>query len=594
MNEMRLRNQKVDVKGRSLILNVLCIIFNITGVFLVVRGYHESAENNILLLKILGFALILLSFVGLIMLKGMFLFSYLARALVGGLFIVSGLIKANDPWGFAFKLEEYFSPTGLTADFAFFGWFEPYVLPLAIIICIAEIVLGAALILGGKIKLASWALLFMMIFFTWLTYYTASCNTNQIEALASGASFERDCVTDCGCFGDALKGSVGRSLTPLESFWKDLVLFYFVLIIFINQRKIKINSVQENWVMVPSGLIVVAFFCWVFSWWFPLFFTLIALLGSFVIGNINIGKLVKDWKMALYVMLLAFIFSIYTSHYLPWKDYRPYKIGNNIVDQMSNGIPRESTWQFLYTNLETGNDEWFDQGDWEIYGDTSRYKYANDRKEHVIIEGKDPSITDFGASINFDDLSETDKSIPYVDSIITYEYDNYYMEYMTVTYREYDQVDTIWAIDYDTLIYPDSLYSASEPFIALSDPESPWVIDVTQMILSADNIFLMTIRDIENINESSIEDFKAVAAGAKEKGIPFFVISPASSEQIETFKSKYDFSPTFLMFDGTEVKIIVRSNPGLVLLQKATIADKWPSRSIPDFDSIFEDYIDRK
>src|SRR5690606_6184331 len=142
--------------------------------------------------------------------------------------------------------------------------------------------------------------------------------------------------------------------------------------------------------------------------------------------------------------------------------------------------------------------------------------------EHVIVEGKEPSITDFGASINFDDLSEEDKSIPYIDSIITYEYDNYYMEYVTVTYREYNQVDTIWAIDYDTLVYPDSLYTASEPFIALSDPESPWVIDVTRMILNADNIFLMTIRDIENINENSIDDFKAVAAGAKEKGIPFF------------------------------------------------------------------------
>ena len=104
----------------------------------------------------------------------------------------------------------------------------------------------------------------------------------------------------------------------------------------------------------------------------------------------------------------------------------------------------------------------------------------------------------------------------------------------------------------------------------------------------------MTIRDIENVNESSIDDFKAIAEGARAHGIPFFVISPSTQEQVQVFKSKYDFSPTFLMFDGTEVKIIVRSNPGLVLLQNATITDKWPSRSIPDFDSIFEDYIDGK
>ena len=593
MNDMRLRNQKTDVKGRSLLLNVLCILFNITGVVLIVKGYHESTDDGAFLgYVIAGFALLVLSLVGLFMLKGLHLFSYVARVFVGGLFIVSGLIKANDPWGFAFKLEEYFSPSGLTADFAFFGWFEPYVLPLAIIIAVAEIVLGAALILGGKIKLASWTLLLMMIFFTWLTYYTASCNAAQMEAMETGANFERDCVTDCGCFGDALRGSVGRSLTPLESFWKDLVLFYFTLIIFINMWKIKINTVKENWVLVPSGLVVVSFFCWVFGWWFPLFFALLALLGSFVIGNINIGKMVKDWKMAIYVMLLSFIFSIYTANYLPVKDYRPYKIGNNIVDQMNNGIPRESTWQFLYTNLETGEDEWFDQGDWEIYGDTSKYKYADDRKEAVIVEGKEPSITDFGANINYEDLTEEDLKNSYLDSIVQFDYDNYYMEYMTVT-SQYG-TDTIWAIDYDTLIYPDTMYTASEPFIALSDPETQWVIDMTPMILAEDNIFLMTIRDIENINESSIDDFKAVYEGAQAKGIPFFVISPATQEQVETFKSKYGFSPTFLMFDGTEVKIIIRSNPGLVLLQNATIVDKWPSRSIPDFDSIFEDYIDGK
>ena len=586
---MRLRNQKIDVKGRSLLLNVLCIIFNITGVFLVAKGFHEGTESNVMAYKISGFAILALSLFGLVMLRGMFLYSYVARAFVGGLFIVSGLIKANDPWGFAFKLEEYFAPQGLTADFGFFGWFEPYTLELSILICIAEIVLGAALILGGKIKLASWSLLLMMIFFTWLTYYTASCNASQMAALEAGEDFTRDCVTDCGCFGDALRGSVGRSLTPLESFWKDLILFYFAIIIFLNQWRIKLNTVKENWIMVPSSLVVIVFFCWVFSWWFPLFFGLIALLGSFVIGNINIGKMAKDWKMALYVTLLAFIFSIYTANYLPWKDYRPYKIGNNIVDQMNNGIPRESTWQFKYTNLETGEDEWFDQGDWEIYSDTSKYKYADDRKEDVIVEGKDPSITDFGANINYDDLTEEDKKIPYIDSIITAEYDNYFMEFINVT-SQYG-TDTIWAIDYDTLIYPDTMYTASEPYIALSDPETPWVIDMTDMILSQENIFLMTIRDIENINESSIDDFKAVYEGAKTNGIPFFVISPATQEQIEVFKGKYDFSPTFLQFDGTEVKIIIRSNPGLVLLQNATVIDKWPSRSIPDFDSIFEDYI---
>lgn len=589
MNEMRLRNQKIDVKGRSLMLNVICILLNITGVVLVVKGFHASTTSNEAVLQITGLLLIVASIGVLVMLKGMFLFSYVARAFVGGLFIVSGLVKANDPWGFAFKLEEYFSPHGLTADFGFFGWFEPYVLQLSIIICIAEIVLGVALILGGKIKLATWSLLGMMIFFTWLTWYTASCNESQLMAMKLGEDFTRDCVTDCGCFGDALRGSVGRSLTPWESFWKDIVLFYFAIIIFVSQWKIQLNTVKENWMMVPASMVVVIFFCWVFGWWLPIFFALIAILGSFVIGNINIGKMAKPWKMGLYVALLSFIFSIYTSSYLPVKDYRPYKIGNNLNDMMTNGVPQVSEFVLIYKNKKTGKEEEFALSEYEVYGDTTTYEYV-DRKETVIVEGVDPSITDFQASIDFEDLSEGDKKNPYIDSLIQMDYDFYYQE-MMVVHSQYG-ADTIAAMDFDTLFYPDSLYTPSEPFVGLSDPYTKWIIDMTPYILRAENIFLMTIRDIEAINEGSIDDFKAVAAGAKEKGIPFYILSPSTEEQVATFRSKHDFQDgTFLMFDGTEVKIIVRSNPGLVLLQEAVVIDKWPSRSIPDFDSIFEDYI---
>ncbi len=62
-------------------------------------------------------------------------------------------------------------------------------------------------------------------------------------------------------------------------------------------------------------------------------------------------------------------------------------------------------------------------------------------------------------------------------------------------------------------------------------------------------------------------------------------------EQIGEFKEKFDFEPSFLTIDGTEIKIIVRSNPGLVLLQNATITDKWPSRSIPTFEYIQTEYL---
>jgi len=133
------------------------------------------------------------------------------RYFVGILFIFSGLIKLNDPVGFSFKLEEYFGPTVFDLDFLI-----PFVLPMAIFIVIFEVVLGVFLILGFQKKFTLWSLLLMIIFFTFLTWYSAYYNK----------------VTDCGCFGDAIK------LTPWESFTKDVVLLVMITFLFLQKNLI--------------------------------------------------------------------------------------------------------------------------------------------------------------------------------------------------------------------------------------------------------------------------------------------------------------------------------------------------------------------
>ncbi len=77
-----------------------------------------------------------------------------SRLIVGSLFIVSGLIKANDPLGFSYKLEEYFAESALDLM-----WLEPWALTLAILACLAEVVLGFAVLFGGRMKITTWALL---------------------------------------------------------------------------------------------------------------------------------------------------------------------------------------------------------------------------------------------------------------------------------------------------------------------------------------------------------------------------------------------------------------------------------------------------
>ncbi|MCL8001026.1 DoxX family membrane protein, partial [Brucella sp. 21LCYQ03] len=83
----------------------------------------------------------------------------LSRILVGCLFIFSGLIKANDPKGFGYKLEEYFKVFNLSMLDEYSTW-------IAVCICAFEIILGALLLLGLARNKVSWGLLVLTIFFT--------------------------------------------------------------------------------------------------------------------------------------------------------------------------------------------------------------------------------------------------------------------------------------------------------------------------------------------------------------------------------------------------------------------------------------------
>jgi hypothetical protein len=79
-----------------------------------------------------------------------------------------------------------------------------------------EVLAGVAVIIGWRMKLFSWLLLLLIIFFSFLTGY----------ALFSGK------IKTCGCFGDCLP------LTPAESFTKDVILLVLILILFVNKSKI--------------------------------------------------------------------------------------------------------------------------------------------------------------------------------------------------------------------------------------------------------------------------------------------------------------------------------------------------------------------
>lgn len=135
---------------------------------------------------------------------------FICRLFIGILFIFSGLIKANDPIGFGYKLEEYFEVFHLTV-------FSDYAVAIAILLCGIEIILGALLLLGLFGRSVAWGLLLLILFFSFLTFYSAYFEV----------------VKSCGCFGDAIP------LTPWQSFGKDVFLFILILVIFIYRNDIR-------------------------------------------------------------------------------------------------------------------------------------------------------------------------------------------------------------------------------------------------------------------------------------------------------------------------------------------------------------------
>jgi len=166
----------------------------------------------------------------------------IARVLVGVLFIFSGLVKANDPLGLAYKMQEFFDVWSQNASLThFMRWLDNYALAFSIIMNTLEIVVGVGILLGVWKRFFSWLLLLLIIFFSFLTGY----------AVLSGK------IATCGCFGDCIP------LTAVQSFIKDLILLALILLIFFGVRAIKpVLQRAANFTVLLLSVIIVLLSQW--------------------------------------------------------------------------------------------------------------------------------------------------------------------------------------------------------------------------------------------------------------------------------------------------------------------------------------------
>jgi len=263
---------------------------------------------------------------------------FFSRIIVGFLFIISGFVKVIDPIGLSFKLEEYFSPSVL--DLAFLSDLS---LPLATFFSVFEIFLGITLLLGIWRKFTVYALLLTIVFFTFLTFYSAYYNK----------------VTDCGCFGDALK------LDPWTSFFKDVILLILILILCIGVKYIKPIFIK----LLNIGI------------------TTIGTAGSLILAYIGIN-------------------------HLPVIDFRAYAVGKDLVYGMKSAEElglKPTTYKTLFTlkNKLDGSTLIVDDKQYvkqKMYQDISIWEIDADKTKNAIdIKGYEPPIHDFTFNCNSED-----------------------------------------------------------------------------------------------------------------------------------------------------------------------------------------------
>ncbi len=368
-----------------------------------------------------------------------------ARIILGLVFIFSGFVKAIDPLGFAYKLDDYFMAFGI-------DWMMPLSLPISILVNTAEMLVGLSILLGIKMKVGAWGGLLFMVFFTPLTLYVAVFNP----------------VSDCGCFGDAIK------ISNWETFYKNIVFLALAIFIFVNRHKVKPFWSEK-----------------------------------------------KDWYILFAGGLAGVLLAVYCLRNLPIIDFRPWKVGNNVLELMQ-GEPEVAEFFLIFENSQTGelaeypaaNYPWDDE-EW------NKVWTFKDQKINVIKPVK-PGLIE-GFMIN-DHLSS----------------------------------------------------------------------DITEeLLLNPDYYFVVVAYNLQKANTKSLEKrIKPLANEATRNGFRFFMLTSSPRGEVEEIASKQALDFEIFQADDRNLKTIIRSNPGLLLMKEGVVIANWAHRNIPDFETIKRKYID--
>lgn len=452
----------------------------------------------------------------------------------GALFIFSGYVKAVDPLGTAYKMEQYFGEFESTfagSAFSFlaplFPWLGGFAVTFAVFMIVLEIVLGFLLIIGLWRKFSAWVFFLTVAFFTVLTGFTYLTGyvpegVNFFQFSGWGEYVKTNMkVTDCGCFGDFIV------LEPKTSFLKDVFLLVpSLLFLFFHSKMHQIFTPTVRMISAAASVLLVTLFCF------------------------------ANYKWDI-----------------PSQDFRPFKVGVDIAARKLAEEEASSSIQVLgydIKNRVTGEqitlslDEYLQQ--YQNFSDAD-FKIEQRTTEPTI---KPTKISEFELTDRrgYDAVPEMLEDEGFTFFVVAYQIKGKQTGTTTVTLT-----DRIMKLD--------------------------TLLDDKGRIQQIDTNYLNVDRQVEKPVFSFDPAYKAqwlervhpVLVAAQEKGHKVIAATKLNDRAIlDAFREEIGATYDFVLGDDILLKTIIRSNPGVLLLKKGVILNKWHHRKLPDYSSLSATY----
>jgi uncharacterized membrane protein YphA (DoxX/SURF4 family) len=452
----------------------------------------------------------------------------------GALFIFSGWVKAIDPMGTGFKLEQYFQQfestfagTWMKFIAPIFPLLEKFSLSFSIFMIVLEIVLGIMLIIGAYRKVTAWLFFGIILFFTALTGYTfltgyVPDGVNFFDFKNWGLYSDNNMkVKDCGCFGDFIK------LEPKVSFFKDIFL------------------------LLPA--------IWFLFRWRKLHQLFSGSLRNSITGFATLG-------------LILFCLSNFVWNE-PMIDFRPFKKGVNIKEQLANEKKAAADVEITAWSLKNKNNgELKIVPNEEYMKNFSKYPKA---EWSVVDQVKSKPAVPITKISDFEITDATNNSV--TDLILDDNKNALVVISPKVKYTTKSEKITVS----DSIFVQDSIFYGKKKDSVRIENRFSHVDnkEVKKTIYSWDSEFLSRMKN----------DILPFIDSLKGDNVTYYaIIGGISEEALLDLKKTIGIEMPYYMADDILLKTIMRSNPGILHLRAGSVINKWHYRQLPEIKEVKE------